>query len=149
MDWIGILALIMATFAIIIIIIAIYIFQKDNQLIISYTDRLPVKVGSVTSPESIVGLPNSIYVVNSGIVADFTCNVTPYPDISSIVTMEFTTQFTIDNTTSKYQVTVIPPGGTVSVTGAVPDGITDPSIVKSGTSATFIWFNSNSIKRLR
>lgn len=149
MDWIGILALLMATFAIIIIIVAIYIFQKDKQFIIAVTDQLPIKLGSVTSPDSVVGFPNSIYVVNSGITDTLTCNVTPYPDITSIVTAEFTTQFTIDNTTSKKDVIVTPPGGTVAVTGAAPDGVANPATVKSGTSAVFIWSTSNGLKRLR
>ena len=149
MDWVGILALLMAIFAIIIIIVAIYIFQKDKQLIIAYTDQLPIKLGSVTSPDSTVGLPNSIYVVNSGITDTLICNVMPYPDITSVVTAEFTTQFTIDNTTSKKDVTVTPPGGIVAVTGAKPDGVDNPSTVKSGTSATFIWSTSNGLKRLR
>ena len=148
-SWIAIFALILAVFAIIVFIVTIYLFQRDNDLLRTFADRYAVIRGSGTASDTFQGAPDSIYIVNSAAKDAFGLTLTAYASINTGVTGDFTTQFIIDNTTSNNAtVTVTPPGGISSVTGAKPGGVVNPATVAPGTSATFIWLSSTAIKRL-
>lgn len=130
------------------IIIAIYIFQRDSDLSRALTDQWVVTRGGTTSGENFNATPNGIYIVNSAVTTGFVVNVVSYANIATGVTATTTTLFIIDNTTGGAAVTVTPSTGAPSVTGAKPGGVPNPATVAVGTSATFMWLDATNIKRL-
>jgi hypothetical protein len=149
MDWVGWIALFIAIFALIVIIVVVYIFERDNGLIRTFTDRFAITTGTAASPDSFVASPASIYIVNSGARGAFVLNITAYPNIDIGLAQGFGTQFQVDNTTSPATVTVVAPGGAAtSVTGAKPGGVASPAVVAPGTTGTFLWLTASTIKRL-
>ena len=150
MSWIAIAAFVLAIIAFIVIVVAIYIFNRNNELFRALVGRWAIIRGKVSTIDNLarttdtfVGSANTIYVATS---TDLKINIilltiTPPANLN----LDFTTKFIIDATSTTANILISPLNASNGVSGSKPF---PPDLVRSGTTGTFIWLNSTSIKRL-
>lgn len=137
----AIFALIIAVIAIVVIIVVAYIVVRDRGLITNLTSQWSVVAGS-TSNNTFDGSPNSVYIVPSGVPANFQVTVTPYTNISTFVTATATTAFRIDNTQNANPVTLTP------ATNVAMNGPANANVVPAHSVYEYQWVSTTTFRAI-
>lgn len=132
-----------ALFLVVIIMIAIIVFAvyyvRNPDIISDATKTSLFQNGTVTSGETFIASPLSVYIVNPGIATGFTVKVQAYPSLSADLTAMKTGFFKISNmNTGAFPISVVDPA--ITVQGS--------SVINNGVTAEFMWFNPTTIRRI-